>query len=296
MQEWSNLWILFCSLKTRRCSPVVEWGPVATATWWLRPFERHRKCVTRHTEAPTSPRHTGWDWNRHNKHKLLWAELKMSWDGWLSNACYKSLQKLHLLFCQSIKSNVEIFSSLSSQILQEALVYTYLYINSCILNLDLLPLKLFLSHLAPWQEKVFGERDQQKRFLLLEWKIQTGKDWIEFAVFFINFQSVSVTIQHLVVVKVSVSSSPLVPLCLFRVRRLDRIRADNSGDTVHQLNRSLVEASSSLQQLQQLHWLDHRYFINRYVKHHQGNNIINQSSSVKELAHWPDSYMSRDQI
>ncbi|XP_034544722.1 polycystin-1 [Notolabrus celidotus] len=42
------------------------------------------------------------------------------------------------------------------------------------------------------------------------------------------------------------------------VRRLDGIRADNSGDTVHQLNRSLEEASSSLQQLQQLHWLDHR--------------------------------------
>ncbi|XP_047434663.1 polycystin-1 [Mugil cephalus] len=43
-----------------------------------------------------------------------------------------------------------------------------------------------------------------------------------------------------------------------RVGRLGQMGAYNSRDVVHQLNRSLEEASSSLQQLQQLHWLDHR--------------------------------------
>uniref|UniRef100_A0A3Q1JAV5 Uncharacterized protein n=1 Tax=Anabas testudineus TaxID=64144 RepID=A0A3Q1JAV5_ANATE len=36
------------------------------------------------------------------------------------------------------------------------------------------------------------------------------------------------------------------------------LRVYDGGDVIHQLNRSLEEASSSLQQLQQLHWLDHR--------------------------------------
>lgn len=43
-----------------------------------------------------------------------------------------------------------------------------------------------------------------------------------------------------------------------RVWRLDRMGVYNSRDVVHQLNRSLEEASSSLKQLQQLHWLDSR--------------------------------------
>ncbi|XP_023267629.1 polycystin-1 [Seriola lalandi dorsalis] len=42
------------------------------------------------------------------------------------------------------------------------------------------------------------------------------------------------------------------------VWRLGQARVYNSIDEVHQLNRSLEEASSSLQQLQQLHWLDYR--------------------------------------
>ncbi|XP_071359441.1 polycystin-1 isoform X3 [Trachinotus anak] len=42
------------------------------------------------------------------------------------------------------------------------------------------------------------------------------------------------------------------------VWRLGQARVHNSSDEVHQPNRSLEEASSSLQQLQQLHWLDHR--------------------------------------
>ncbi|TMS23935.1 Polycystin-1 [Larimichthys crocea] len=42
------------------------------------------------------------------------------------------------------------------------------------------------------------------------------------------------------------------------VWRLGQVGVNNSRDVVHQLNRSLVEASSSLQQLQQLHWLDYR--------------------------------------
>lgn len=41
---------------------MAEWVPVATATGWLCPLERHRKCVARHAEAPSNPWHTGWDW------------------------------------------------------------------------------------------------------------------------------------------------------------------------------------------------------------------------------------------
>ncbi|KAK2919268.1 polycystin-1 isoform X1 [Channa argus] len=43
-----------------------------------------------------------------------------------------------------------------------------------------------------------------------------------------------------------------------RVWRLGQIRTFDNGDLIHQLNRSLEEASSSLQQLQQLHWFDYR--------------------------------------
>lgn len=45
---------------------------------------------------------------------------------------------------------------------------------------------------------------------------------------------------------------------LSRVRRLGQMRVYESEDVTQQLNRSLQEASSSLQQLEQLHWLDHR--------------------------------------
>ena len=68
---------------------------------------------------------------------------------------------------------------------------------------------------------------------------------------------------------VSLTSVPLQyvnmlfsPPCLLpplsRIWRLGQIGMNSSGVFVQQLNRSLEEASSSLQQLQQLHWLDHR--------------------------------------
>ncbi|KAG7487036.1 polycystin-1 [Solea senegalensis] len=43
-----------------------------------------------------------------------------------------------------------------------------------------------------------------------------------------------------------------------RVWRVGQVRMYNRGEAVHQLNRSLEEAFSSLQQLKQLHWLDYR--------------------------------------